>query len=79
MELPQIAGRVPIVTELQPGTYYWCACGRSKTQPWCDGSHEGTGIEPRELVLTAAKRVALCTCKRTKNAPMCDGSHKALP
>ena len=79
MEMPQIAGRAPIVTELQPGTYWWCACGRSKTQPFCDGSHEGTGLEPRELVIAEPKRVALCTCKQSSNKPFCDGSHKRLP
>lgn len=78
MEEPQIAGRAPIVAELQPGTYYWCACGRSKTQPFCDGSHKGTCFEPKELVLTEPKRCALCTCKRTGHAPMCDGAHKRL-
>ncbi len=76
---PQIAGRAPIVTELQPGTYYWCACGRSKTQPFCDGSHEECGMEPKEFTIEAAKRCAMCTCKHTKNAPFCDGSHKSLP
>jgi CDGSH iron-sulfur domain-containing protein 3 len=79
MDLPQIAGTRPIVLELQPGTYYWCACGRSQSQPFCDGSHDGTGLEPRELIVTEIRRISLCTCKHTRNAPMCDGSHKSLP
>jgi len=78
MELPIIAGTRPIILELPAGTYYWCSCGRSKTQPWCDGSHAGTGLSPREVVLPADQRVAMCTCKQTKNSPFCDGSHKAL-
>jgi CDGSH iron-sulfur domain-containing protein 3 len=73
-----VAGCAPVVGILEAGTYYWCACGRSKTQPYCDGSHEGTGIEPIELVIDAPKKVALCTCKMTKRPPICDGSHKVL-
>ena len=79
MSEPHIASRAPIVLTLEPGTYSWCACGRSKTQPFCDGSHEGSGFEPRELVITAPTRISLCACKHTKNAPKCDGSHKSLP
>jgi CDGSH-type Zn-finger protein len=74
-----VGGRVPIVMNLEPGTYYWCACGRSKSQPFCDGSHAGTGIEPQELVIAAPRRCSLCTCKLTHNMPFCDGSHKSLP
>jgi len=73
-----IAGCSPVVGILEAGTYYWCACGRSKTQPYCDGSHEGTGIEPIELVIDAPRKVALCTCKMTKRPPICDGSHKVM-
>jgi CDGSH-type Zn-finger protein len=79
MDQPKIAGRAPIVLELEPGTYYWCACGRSQNQPFCDGSHEGTGIEPKEFTITSPTRIALCTCKRSNKSPICDGMHKALP
>ena len=79
MTLPVPAGRKPIIATLEPGTYYWCACGRSKTQPFCDGSHEGTGLEPIEIVVDAPKRCSLCTCKQTATAPLCDGSHNRLP
>ncbi len=75
----KIAGRQPIITTLTPGTYAWCACGRSQDQPFCDGSHEGTGLEPHEWTVEAAKKVALCACKRTATPPLCDGSHKRLP
>ncbi len=78
MTTPQIAARQPAVLELEPGKYWWCACGRSQNQPFCDGSHEGTGFTPRELVLEEKKKVALCQCKRTGKAPFCDGTHKSL-
>ncbi len=78
MSEPVIAAREPAVLELEPGTYYWCACGRSKDQPFCDGSHQGTGIEPLAFEITERKQVALCQCKRTANPPWCDGTHNKL-
>jgi len=79
MPTPKVAADRPVVTELEPGTYWWCACGRSQNQPWCDGSHQGTGFQPAELVITETKRYALCCCKHSANTPFCDGSHKNLP
>jgi len=79
MSDPVIASRVPAVLDLDPGTYYWCACGRSSNQPFCDGSHQGTDFTPHVLELEEKKKVALCQCKHTGNAPFCDGSHKKLP
>lgn len=73
-----IADRKPMAVELEPGTYYWCACGRSKNQPFCDGSHKGTGLQPVAFELTEKKEVWLCMCKRTGTPPYCDGSHKNL-
>jgi len=75
---PEIAAKRPAVVELEPGKYFWCACGRSQNQPFCDGSHAGTGISPVPFELEEVKRVALCQCKRTGNSPMCDGSHSSL-
>jgi CDGSH-type Zn-finger protein len=75
----QIAERKPAVLELEPGEYFWCRCGRSKNQPFCDDSHIGTEFEPLRFVITEKKRYALCQCKQTNNAPFCDATHKMLP
>ncbi len=75
---PVIASKKPAIMNLEPGTYYWCACGRSKDQPFCDGSHQGTGIEPVEFTIDYAQRVSLCQCKQTKTPPFCDGAHNYL-
>ncbi len=78
MSEPVIAAKEPKVMELEPGTYYWCACGRSKNQPFCDGSHEGTDLAPVAFEIKEKQTVALCNCKHTKNPPFCDGSHNEL-
>ncbi len=75
---PKIADKKPLVTELEPGTYFWCACGQSKKQPYCDGSHSGTGYAPIAFTIEEKKRVALCLCKRSDKSPFCDGAHKHL-
>jgi len=78
MSEPTIAAKEPAVLELEPGTYYWCTCGKSANQPFCDGSHEGTDFVPHELEITRKQTVALCQCKHTKKPPFCDGSHVDL-
>ena len=75
---PVIAARLPAVLELEPGTYWWCQCGRSASQPFCDGSHKGTEFSPVKLELEEKRRLALCQCKHTGNSPLCDGSHATL-
>jgi CDGSH iron-sulfur domain-containing protein 3 len=75
----------PIVFDTQPseitlheGKYFWCACGRSKKHPFCDGSHYGTGIRPKRFVIEKEQKVWICNCKKTKTPPYCDGSHKTI-
>jgi CDGSH-type Zn-finger protein len=78
-EQPVIAKKGPYVTQIEAGkTYYWCACGRSENQPFCDGSHKGTGLEPVEYQADESKTAYFCGCKQTKNPPFCDGSHNKL-
>jgi CDGSH-type Zn-finger protein/mannose-6-phosphate isomerase-like protein (cupin superfamily) len=79
--MPQavVASRKPFLVELKAGRRYaWCACGRSRRQPFCDGSHAGTGFEPVSFIADADREVVLCGCKRTGRAPFCDGSHNSL-
>lgn len=78
MTEPVVAQKSPYTLTLQAGSYWWCACGRSKTQPFCDGSHKGTGLEPVKLELSETKQVYLCGCKHSRTKPLCDGSHKTL-
>lgn len=79
MSDPIVADTRPELLELEPGrTYHWCRCGRSKDQPWCDGSHQGTGIEPIEFTVETHKNYALCKCKKTAESPFCDGTHSSL-
>jgi CDGSH-type Zn-finger protein len=69
----------PYEAKLDAGkTYAWCACGRSKTQPFCDGAHTGTGLMPHVFKAEKSGTVYFCGCKATKKVPFCDGSHTAL-
>jgi CDGSH-type Zn-finger protein len=78
-EQPEVAQKGPYATDVEAGKkYYWCACGRSANQPFCDGSHKDTGIEPVVFTAEETGTLYLCGCKRTANQPHCDGSHNAL-
>ena len=78
-EMPEIAQKAPYAVEVEEGrTYYWCACGRSKNQPFCDGSHKGTSFEPMAYKADKTGTVYLCGCKQTATPPLCDGTHSKL-
>jgi CDGSH iron-sulfur domain-containing protein 3 len=78
MNEPNIAQKFPFVIETKAGTYHWCTCGHSKTEPFCDGSHKGSGFKSLLVEIPADKTVAWCGCKHSKNGAFCDGSHKSL-
>lgn len=76
---PKIAARSPLEIELVAGrTYAWCACGRSASQPFCDGSHKGTDLTPHTFKAEATGPAWLCRCKHTGTRPFCDGTHAGL-
>lgn len=79
MSEPQIAQKAPFeVTVVAGKTYFWCACGRSAKQPFCDGSHKDTGMSPIKWTADSAKSVFFCGCKHSSKAPLCDGTHNNL-
>jgi CDGSH-type Zn-finger protein len=75
----KIAQKTPYPVAVEAGeTYYWCACGHSKNQPFCDGSHQGAGFEPVAFTAKESETVYLCGCKQTANRPFCDGTHNSI-
>ena len=75
---PTPTAKSPTRLDLEAGTYFWCACGKTSHSPFCDGSHKGSGIQPRKFEVTEKATLALCQCKATKNPPFCDGSPRDL-
>ncbi|MVO16051.1 CDGSH iron-sulfur domain-containing protein [Parasedimentitalea maritima] len=76
---PNIAQKAPFAVEVTEGKiYFWCACGMSKKQPFCDGSHNGSPFGPVQYTAEASKKLFFCGCKHTGKAPLCDGSHSKL-
>ena len=79
MSKPTVADNKPVPVELKAGEeYHFCTCGRSSNQPFCDGSHAGTGLSPLEFVPTRTRTYYLCCCKQSAKAPICDGTHNRL-
>lgn len=79
MSEPDVPQKAPYAVDVEEGqSYFWCSCGKSATQPLCDGSHKDTEFKPMKYTAEESKKVFFCGCKATKASPMCDGSHKAL-
>lgn len=78
MPNPIIAQKSPYVLKAKAGTYWWCTCGASKGQPFCDGSHKGTEFSPVEYKAAESGTVYFCGCKHSAQGALCDGSHKGL-
>jgi CDGSH-type Zn-finger protein len=79
MAEPLIAQKAPFPVQVEAGrSYWWCACGRSQTQPFCDGSHKGSTFTPREFKAASSELIYFCGCKHSAKMPLCDGSHKRL-
>ncbi|MBM3422894.1 MAG: CDGSH iron-sulfur domain-containing protein [Chlorobi bacterium] len=68
----------PTIVREQPGTKYYCACGKSQNKPWCDGSHKGTGMQPYKVEIDVEKNVVICNCGLSAKLPFCDGAHKSI-
>ena len=76
---PQVAAMTPFAVDVEKGKdYYWCACGLSKAQPFCDGSHKGGEFVPAKFTAAESKTVYFCGCKQSKTGALCDGTHKSL-
>ena len=79
MQQPVIAQKSPYAVAVEAGeSYWWCACGRSKQQPLCDGSHQGSEFNPQEYKAALSGTVYFCGCKHSVNGVLCDGSHQML-
>ncbi len=76
MTKPKCPQNAPYGVELENKSYYWCSCGESKNQPFCDGSHKGSEFAPVKFETEESKKYYLCGCKQTSTPPYCDGTHK---
>ncbi len=76
---PQVPQKAPYAVEVEAGkSYFWCSCGQSRKQPFCDGSHKGSGFSPVKWEAPESKTVYFCGCKHSAHAPLCDGAHQKL-
>ena len=79
MSTPIVAQKSPFAVAVQAGkSYFWCACGKSANQPFCDGSHKGSGLAPVQFDATQSTTAYFCGCKHSSTPPLCDGSHSKL-
>ena len=79
MAEPNIAQKAPFPVDVTAGKkYFWCACGKSENQPFCDGSHIDTEFTPVAYEADKDRTLYFCGCKRTAGAPLCDGTHNSL-
>ncbi len=79
MAEPLTAQKAPFPVQVEAGrTYWWCACGRSRTQPFCDGSHKGSTFMPKPFKVDSPELIYFCGCKHSARMPLCDGTHKRL-
>ncbi len=79
MAEPKVAATSPIQVELEEGkNYFWCTCGESSKQPFCDGSHKGTEFSPMRYTADKDRKAWMCACKKTGKGPFCDGTHNKL-
>jgi CDGSH-type Zn-finger protein len=77
--LPFVAQKAPYKVAVEAGKkYFWCSCGLSKTQPFCDSSHKGTGLKSVMFEATESTIIKFCGCKHSKNGVFCDGAHNSL-
>ena len=79
MPEPVMVQKAPYAIEVEAGkSYWWCACGKSTNQPFCDGTHKGSEFSPQQYTAEASKTVYFCGCRQSKNAPLCDATHRNL-
>ena len=79
MSKPEIAKKAPFAVDVEAGqSYWWCSCGKSSKQPFCDGSHKSSGFSPVKWEATESKKVHFCGCKHSAHQPLCDGTHRQL-
>ncbi len=78
MEKPIIVQKHSMKMDMDPGTYFWCACGKSEKQPFCDGSHKGSEFRPVKVVVDEPKRIKWCMCKHSRDGAFCDNTHRDL-
>ena len=79
MATPEMPQKAPYPVAVEAGkSYYWCSCGKSASQPFCDGSHKGSEFAPTKFTAEESKTVYFCGCKQSGNGALCDGSHARL-